>query len=272
MSNSQLTTTAKASPLAVMAARFNADPNKLLDTLKATVFKEARNNEELQALVIVANQYGLNPLTKEIYAFPAKGGGIVPVISIDGWANLANSHPQMDGVEFEWQHAGDKLICCTAVIHRKDRAHPVKVTEYLSECRRNTEPWKMEHRMLRHKAFCQGVRIAFGFSGIYDEDEAERITGGMRDVTPPPSAAASKLFKDVALPAEATPVESTSLPDQVRALMKRDGIGWGQVCEFMQVNGEEINAPDVEDASDDKLIFIVQNWSSIVGGVKGGGK
>ncbi len=178
-----------------MAAKFNADPAKLLDTLKATVFSAARNNEELQALVIVSNQYGLNPLTKEIYAFPAKGGGIVPVVSIDGWANLANSHPAMDGVDFEWCHDEGKLISCTAIIYRKDRTHPVKVTEYLSECKRATDPWKMEHRMLRHKAFCQCVRIAFGFSGIYDEDEAERITS-TRDVTP--KAESSPLFKNLA--------------------------------------------------------------------------
>ena len=29
--------------------------------------------------------------------------------------------------------------------------------------------------MLRHKAYMQGARVAFGFSGIYEEDEAERI-------------------------------------------------------------------------------------------------
>lgn len=193
MSSQQLAKVSN-SPLAIMAAKFNADPAKLLDTLKATVFSAARNNEELQALVIVSNQYGLNPLTKEIYAFPAKGGGIVPVVSIDGWANLANSHPAMDGVDFEWCHDEGKLVSCTAIIFRKDRTHPTRITEYLSECKRATDPWKMEHRMLRHKAFCQCVRIAFGFSGIYDEDEAER-TQGVRDVTP--SAATSPLFKDV---------------------------------------------------------------------------
>jgi hypothetical protein len=29
--------------------------------------------------------------------------------------------------------------------------------------------------MLRHKAMIQAARIAFGFAGIYDEDEAQRI-------------------------------------------------------------------------------------------------
>jgi phage recombination protein Bet len=175
MNNSQITPTVKPSALAVMASRYNVEPQKLLSTLKDTVFKGA-NDSELLTLVVVANEYGLNPMTKEIYAFPGKGGGITPIVSIDGWLRIINSHPQMDGVEFEFQNneQGD-LESCTALIFRKDRSRPTKVTEYLAECKRNTEPWKMTHRMLRHKALIQCARVAFGFSGIYDEDEAERI-------------------------------------------------------------------------------------------------
>ena len=36
--------------------------------------------------------------------------------------------------------------------------------------------------MLRHKAMIQAARLAFGFTGIYDQDEAERIVE--IDVTP----------------------------------------------------------------------------------------
>jgi len=32
--------------------------------------------------------------------------------------------------------------------------------------------------MLRHKAMIQAARLAFGFVGIFDQDEAERITEG----------------------------------------------------------------------------------------------
>jgi hypothetical protein len=66
---------------------------------------------------------------------------------------------------------------CTCIIHRKDRSHPVRVTEYMSECRRpNVGPWTSHpRRMLRHKAMIQCARLAFGYSGIYDQDEAERI-------------------------------------------------------------------------------------------------
>lgn len=174
----------KASALNLMASRFSVEPDKLLSTLKATVFKGA-TNDELLALVVVANTYGLSPLLKEIYAFPAKGGGIVPVVSVDGWIRMCNDHPQMDGVVFTDNHSeSGELLSVTCHIYRKDRTHPTVVTEYLSECKRNTEPWKMANRMLRHKALIQCARVAFGFSGIQDEDEAkDTISNTMRDVT-----------------------------------------------------------------------------------------
>jgi phage recombination protein Bet len=178
----------KIGAIAVMASRFNVEPAKLLSTLKNTVFRGA-SDDELFALVVVANSYGLNPMTKEIYAFPAKGGGIVPVVSIDGWLRIINDHPQMDGMEFEWERdSKGEPISCTAVIYRKDRSHPTKVTEYLSECKRNTEPWKMANRMLRHKAVIQCGRVAFGFGGIYDEDEARDIISRTGPAKPASSA------------------------------------------------------------------------------------
>jgi phage recombination protein Bet len=173
--STQLARTEKPSALAVMASKINVDPTKLHATLKATVFKGA-SDEELLALVVVANTYGLNPLLKELYAFPAKGGGIVPVVSIDGWVSMVNGHPAMDGMQFETHSEDGKLVAITCRIWRKDRSRPIEVTEHLAECKRNTEPWKMEHRMLRHKALMQCARYAFGFSGIVDEDEAAEVT------------------------------------------------------------------------------------------------
>jgi phage recombination protein Bet len=183
MSNEIITQPAKQSALNLMAGKFSVEPDKLLATLKSTVFKGA-TNDELLALVVVANEYGLNPLLKELYAFPAKGGGIVPVVSVDGWIRMCNDHPQLDGISFT-ENRDDKgeLVSSTCTIHRKDRNHPTVVTEYLSECKRATDPWKMASRMLRHKSLIQAARVAFGFSGIHDEDEARDI-GGMRNVTP----------------------------------------------------------------------------------------
>lgn len=172
------------SVLVDMATRYNMEPAAFEATVRATVIKTA-TKEEFAAFLLVAKEYNLNPLTKEIYAFPAKGGGIVPIVSIDGWVSLVNSHQACDGFEFDWEHDDDgKLVSCTCRMYRKDRSRPVTVTEYLDECKRGTEPWKMQHRMLRHKAMIQAARYAYGFSGIYDEDEGAKIAE-MRDVTPP---------------------------------------------------------------------------------------
>ena len=46
------------------------------------------SDEQMIALLIVADQYGLNPFTKEIYAFPDKHKGIVPVVGVDGWSRI----------------------------------------------------------------------------------------------------------------------------------------------------------------------------------------
>lgn len=164
--------------LAKIAAKYSVEPNKMLTTLKATAFKGDVSNEQLMALLIVADQYQLNPWTKEIYAFPDRQNGIVPVIGVDGWSRIINSHDQLDGMIFKQDDES-----CTCTIFRKDRQHPVEVTEYMSECKRNVGPW-LSHpkRMLRHKAMIQCARLAFGFVGVYDQDEAERIVE--RDITP----------------------------------------------------------------------------------------
>lgn len=166
--------------IAVMAENLsmkNVSNESLQATLLNTVFKGA-NYDQLVSLVIVANQYGLNPFTKEIYAFPSKGS-ITPIVSVDGWSRIINDNPQCDGIQFEQDDTS-----ATCKIYRKDRTHPTIVTEYLSECEMTNSPvWKKyPKRMLRHKALIQCARIAFGFSGIYDEDEAHRINGGQVNV------------------------------------------------------------------------------------------
>lgn len=153
------------------------DGANLVETLKRTAFKQNVNDDQMFALLVIAKQYGLNPWTKEIYAFPDKGG-IVPIVGVDGWMRIINSHPQFDGLEFEQDDES-----CTCIIYRKDRNHPTKVTEFMAECKRaNTGPWQTHpRRMLRHKALIQAARMAFGFAGIYDEDEADRIKESTAD-------------------------------------------------------------------------------------------
>jgi hypothetical protein len=162
---------AKPGVMNALAAKLDCDPAKLLPMLKKTAFATCKTDEEFMAMCMVANTYNLNPILKEVYAFPSKGGAVVPIVGVDGWIKIMNSHPQFDGIEFE-----ETNDACTARIYRKDRAHPISATEWLAECVGTTEPWKRwPRRMLRHKAMIQCARLAFGFAGIYDEDEGRRI-------------------------------------------------------------------------------------------------
>lgn len=190
MSNTvaKIETAARPSLIVAMAGQYQMDPSQFAKTVRATCMPGTASDEEFAAFLMVAKQYDLNPITKEIYAFPKKGGGIQPIVGIDGWMNLINSHPACDGLEFNDQFDDGKLVAITAILHRKDRKHPTMVTEYMAECKRPTEPWqKWPARMLRHKAAIQCARYAFGFAGIIDPEEAERspevITG---NVAPPP--------------------------------------------------------------------------------------
>lgn len=182
------------------AARYEVEPEKLLKTLKDTAFKQPGKNdgggwkagpevtdEQMMALLVVANEYHLNPFTKEIYAFPAKGGGIVPIISIDGWIRIVNERPELEYIEFfygEDDQPGtlpkDSAYWVECEIKRNDRAKPLRIREYFTECWRNTDPWNTTgRRLLRHRAFIQCGRIVFGYGGIYDPDEGERIANSM---------------------------------------------------------------------------------------------
>lgn len=171
-----------------LAERFEMGSSENLpQTLMATAFKGQNvTPDQMVALLVVANQYELNPWTNEIYAFPNKGG-IIPIVGVDGWYAIINKHPQFDGIEFE-----QDAESCTCKIYRKDRQRPTVVTEYLDECKRETDPWrKYPKRMLRHKAAIQCARVAFSLSGIYEPDEAERIQESdkaSQNITPAKSA------------------------------------------------------------------------------------
>jgi hypothetical protein len=209
----------KAGVLAAVAGRYSMDPENFKATIKGTVFPATGTNEELAAFLVVANEYKLNPLTREIYAFPKKGGGIVPIVSIDGWISLVNSHPQFKGVEFvPVMTAGGLLAAYTCSIWRKDRDMPTVITEYLDECIRPTDPWKMKNRMLRHKALIQCARYAFGFSGVYDEDEGRDVSENVnfRDVTPPAPPAPPKI-KGPVIDAKAEPERPAEKVAEVQA-------------------------------------------------------
>lgn len=198
---------------AQLAKKYKITEQDLLNTLKNTIMKpdktgRAATDSEIITFLLVASKYDLNPFTKEIYAFPDKRAGIVPIVGVDGFITLANRQREMNGYEVSWSedmvtNDGAKQCpsWCEVKVYRKDRDHPTIVREYLDEVYREpfkskegyiaSGPWQTHtKRMLRHKTLIQALRVAFGFVGIYDEDEAQRIieaTNEMPQITMKPA-------------------------------------------------------------------------------------
>lgn len=236
-----IVTTEPRSVMLAMAERYSMEPKAFESTLMATVMPAdvQVSREQVAAFLLVAKQYELNPFTREIFAFPAKRGGIQPIVSVDGWLKLINAQSQFDGMTFVDQRSeSGELESVTCKIYRKDRAHPVEVTEYMRECKRGTEPWKQwPARMLRHKATIQAARYAFGFSGIMEPDEAERMADAQAHSAPvtemmpkakprsKPQAAAVEAQPDVAVfdvapaPESIEPKAPKPLSDSLRRIL-----------------------------------------------------
>lgn len=178
-----------------MADERGIDANDFYKALCATVMPSAAKTEDVMVFLLLCDRYDFDPFARHLFAFPGKSGGIQPVVSVDGWVNIANKHEAFDGMEYIDNENGDELVSITCKIYRKDRHHPVCCTEYMAECRGTSDPWKRwPRRMLRHKATIQAIRMAFGISGIVDEDEYERIQGCTVD------AVNNKRIREVALP------------------------------------------------------------------------
>ncbi len=180
---------------AKMAVKFGIEPTMFLTTLKQTAFRQRGkngaapvevSNEQMAMMLHIADKYDLDPFVKQLYAF-ATDGGITPIVPIDGWIAIINRHPQFESMEIEAAPPGTSSddYWCACTITRKDRKKPVRIEEWLKECYRDTDPWNsMPKRMVRHKAIIQCARVAFGYSGIFDPDEEERIYANAIDVTP----------------------------------------------------------------------------------------
>ena len=166
----------KTSLIETMAAKYGVDPAKFFKTLRDTVLFPQATEEQMIAFLVVAARYDLDPFRGEVHAFK-KDRGVQPIVGVDGWSAIINRHTMFNGMAFNDQaDAQGNVTAIKCKMFRKDREYPIEATEYLKECKRNTQPWtQWPMRMLRHKAMIQAARMAFGLTGIVDPDEAERI-------------------------------------------------------------------------------------------------
>ena len=176
--------------LARLGQQYGVEPAKFYQTLVNLVFRQydgsVPSNEELLVVMLMCEQYGLNPFAREIYAIKTKAGAILPMISVDGWMRIVHRQPTFDGISFKTSETKvmvngrelpEAIECSIAV---KGKSQPVRIVEYMEECfMPKSGPWNSHpRRMLRHRAFIQCARMAFGLTGMADSDDMNGFESG----------------------------------------------------------------------------------------------
>lgn len=158
--------------IATYAASRHMEKEALISTLMKTIAPDGASMEDIVGFLQIAHRFDLDPWAKEIFMIRSRGK-VSTYVGIDGYSKIVNRQPEYDGCSFEYSQGPDGSIdAVTCVMHRKDRAIPMAVTEFYSECVPPTpsEAWKRSPgRMLRHRAFVQAARLCFGISGALDE-------------------------------------------------------------------------------------------------------
>lgn len=160
--------------------------------------KNPVTNSDIVSFITYCREYNLNPLTRQIFGF-MQAGKLTPVISVDGWAKIANDAPNYNGYNFTFGEMKERTLTFrnygkTEAVKRlvadyikcdiflKNREHPVTVITFFDEAYQQTPVWAQQPmQMLQNRAFARAVRKAFGVAFAYTADEASQITGGSKN-------------------------------------------------------------------------------------------
>ena len=175
--------------ISTYAATRHMEKEALIAVLFKTIAPDNATMEDLIGFLQLAHRFDLDPFAREIFMIKSRGK-IQTYVGIDGYTKIVNRQPEYDGCTFTYDQDSDGgITAVTCTMYRKDRSHPMAVTEFLAECLPPTpsEAWKRSPgRMLRHRAFVQAARLTFGISGALDEgSDFSPTTIEAGSVTPP---------------------------------------------------------------------------------------
>lgn len=156
------------------------------------------SDSEFKLLLYIAGKYSLDPLTKEIYCqkyWNTKKNEYNPAtifVSYMGMLKVAERTGQLDGIEDECFYNGkNELMGARATVWKKGCAHPfvaeVDLDEYAAPDR--NPMWKTANTggkpktMIKKVAKMHALRLAFGLSELYAEEEFDRPTDLAKTVT-----------------------------------------------------------------------------------------
>lgn len=157
-----------------------SDPG-FINTIKATVAKGATDHE-FAMFANFCKATGLNPMKREAW-FIKVGEKVQIMTGINGYWQIANSHPMFDGAETgminsngEWVKtvAGNDFIGAWCKVYRKDRRLPMEGEALLSDYKKNSGLWTSSPRIMIKKV-AQSIALRQAFSqelnGIYTAEE-----------------------------------------------------------------------------------------------------
>lgn len=153
------------------------DPQRAEDILVHQLRPKNARRDQVSAFVGICIQMGLNPLNREIACWIDRHQRLVTVICIDGWIKIAQRESTYKGYTYSYVHGSNgEIVSCTVNVRRSDWPDLASATEFMAECKLDTDCWqKWPARMLRHRAFAQAIRLAYGVSG-YLPEEAEAFS------------------------------------------------------------------------------------------------
>lgn len=171
---------------------------------------------DMIALFATAQQYGLNPLRKEVSLISTKQGPRV-YVTFDGWLRVLVSHPQYISHRWTYNWSGGAPgagTCDSVTFHIRRRCADNTVeefqqTELLRECMQTGEytPWnKWPSRMLAQKAAMQGTRFCFA---MYEPDLDDVLQAESMETA---REAAEKVAPSPGTVGPVAPIQSRALP------------------------------------------------------------
>lgn len=147
-----------------------------LEVARNTICKDLTDAEFAYASAI-CRATGLNPLKKEIWFWKDHQGRLIAMTGVNGYFEVANRHPQYDGMEEDvvCDEKTGKPIYAWCRVYRKDRKFPQEAKAYFAEYADTRKPlWNAKPRiMLQKVAESLALRKAFPqeLNGTYTEEE-----------------------------------------------------------------------------------------------------
>lgn len=224
---------------------------KMLETIRNTVAAGA-TDAELEMFIALCKSTGLNPFKKEIWFIKTKGytrrdgvavdGRVQVMTGINGFFQIANRHPQFDGMEEpEFQEdANGRPIKCTVRVHRKDRKIPstgvARWAEFFpGKTEKGLTLWETKpFHMLAKIAKAIALREAFPqeLNGLYTEDE---YNGDLVEAHPL-DAVVAPVPQPVG---PASPIRSETSKQAATRLLMQGGRTWQYGPGLIEVEGVE---------------------------------